>query len=214
MKQINSSKKINGWDAAYREKPQQFTEPESICTLLDTLFPKYGVKRVLDLGCGNGRHLVYFGKTGYEIHGSDLSGWGLLAAKDWLAKEKLPTRLALADMQYLPYQEGCFDAIISFRVIQHNLLADILGTFKELERMLRPGGLLVIDLLRYDPDSTRWENARLLEERTFAPTKGQEMGMPHHAFTKSEIFHILQRWQIKFFATQRDQKHYTIIAQK
>ncbi len=206
--------KINGWDQAYKKEPQQFTEPEKICSLADTLFPKYGVKRILDLGCGNGRHLVYFGKKGYQIFGSDLSGWGLQAAQQWTNQEKIPILLTLADMQYLPFAENSFDAIISFRVIQHNLFVDIQATFKEIERVLRKDGLLVIDLLRYDPDSERFNNSDLIEPRTYAPRSGTEKGMPHHAFTKEEIFEILNKWNIKFFDSSTEKRHSTIIAQK
>ena len=206
--------KINGWDGAYKKNPQQFTEPEKICSLLDTMFPKYGVNRVLDLGCGNGRHLVYFEKGGYQTYGTDLSGWGLQAARHWLSQEQLPARLALADMQVLPFETHSFDAIISFKVIQHNLFVDIQATFKELARVIRPGGLLVMDLLCYDPDSERFKNATILEPHTYAPKTGTEKGMPHHAFTKTEVFHLLHNWKIKFFNTQADKKHYTVIAQK
>ena len=209
-----NTKKINGWDQAYKEEPQQFTEPEKICALTDTLFPKYGVKRILDLGCGNGRHLVYFGKKGYQIFGSDLSGWGLQAAQQWTNQEKISAPLTLADMQYLPFADNSFDAIISFRVIQHNLFTDIQATFKEIERLLRKDGLLVIDLLRYDPDSERFKNSDLIEPRTYAPRSGTEKGMPHHAFTKEEIFEILNKWNIKFFDSSTEKRHSTIIAQK
>lgn len=212
MKQ--QSGKINGWDAAYKENPQQFTEPETICSLLDTIFPKYKVKRILDLGCGNGRHLVYFGKSGYEIFGSDLSLWGLQAANQWLGRENLPSRLSLGDMQYLPFQDASFDAVISFKVIQHNLFADIEATFLEIGRIMRSGGILAIDLLRYDPNSERFKTSTLVEERTYIPASGTEQGMPHHAFTKTEAFHLLRSWKIRFFNTQPDKKHFTIIAQK
>jgi len=209
-----NAKKINGWDKAYKKNPQQFTEPEKICTLADVIFPKYGVSRILDLGCGNGRHLVYFGKSGYQVFGSDLSGWGLQAASTWLIQEKIPSRLALADMQYLPFADGSFDAIISFKVIQHNLAADIQATFREIERVLCSDGLLVMDLLRYDPDSERLKNSVMVEPHTFFPKSGTEKGMPHHAFTKIEVFELLHSWKIKFFNTQQDKKHFTIIAQK
>ncbi|MGV8026267.1 MAG: class I SAM-dependent methyltransferase [Anaerolineaceae bacterium] len=206
--------KINGWDKAYKKNPQQFTEPEKICALTDVLFPKYGVHRILDLGCGNGRHLVYFGKAGYQVFGTDLSGWGLQAASTWVSQENIPSRLALADMQSLPFANGSFDAIISFKVIQHNLEVDIQATFREIERVLRSDGLLVIDLLRYDPDSERFKKSAMVEPHTFIPKSGLEKGMPHHAFTKAEVFDLLQSWKIKFFNTQQDKKHYTIVAQK
>ncbi|HAF60968.1 MAG TPA: hypothetical protein DCK95_01420 [Anaerolineaceae bacterium] len=210
----NSKKKINGWDAAYKENPQQFVEPDRICTLLDNLFPKYHVERILDLGCGNGRHLVYFGKSGYQMVGSDLSGWGLQAAQKWMQTENQTARLALADMQALPFAKDSFDAIISFRVIQHNLYADIQQTFQEIRRVLRSEGLLAMDLLRYDPESERFKDAVLAEPHTYIPQSGTEEGMPHHTFTTTEVFQLLHGWKIKFFDTQADQKHFTIIAQK
>ncbi len=209
-----NTQKINGWDQAYKKEPQQFTEPEKICSLTDTLFPKYGVKRILDLGCGNGRHLVYYGKKGYQIFGSDLSGWGLQAAQQWTYKEKISTPLTLADMQYLPFSDDSFDAIISFRVIQHNLFADILATFKEIERVLRKDGLLVMDLLRHDPNSERLKDSDILEPGTHAPRSGTEKGMPHHAFTKTEIFQILNTWNIKLFDASTEKRHSIIIAQR
>ena len=212
MKKIGG--KINGWDAAYQKNPQQFTEPDRICTLADVLFPKYGVKRILDLGCGNGRHLVYFGKAGYQVYGSDLSDWGLKAASRWLGEEEISSRLALADMQVLPFANASFDAILSFRVLQYNLFADIRATFLEIERVLRPDGLLVMDLLRFDPDSDRFKKAIMVEPHTYVLRSGTERGMPHHTFTKAEVFELLQNWKIKFFNTQQDKKHFTIIAQR
>ncbi|HOJ01076.1 MAG TPA: class I SAM-dependent methyltransferase [Anaerolineaceae bacterium] len=206
--------KINGWDKAYKKEPQQFVEPEKICSLADILFKKYGVKRILDLGCGNGRHLVYFGKAGYEVYGSDLSGWGLQAASTWLRKESIPSRLSLADMQVLPFKDESFDAIISFRVIQHNLFADIQATFKELERILRKDGLFIGDVLKYDPESDRFKEWEMVEPNTFVPRSGTEKGMPHHAFTKKEVFDLLSAWKIQFFNTPPGKHHFDIIAQK
>ncbi len=209
-----SKKKINGWDAAYKKNPQQFVEPDNVCALLDKLFPKYHVKRILDLGCGNGRHLVYFEKRGYQMAGSDLSGWGLQAAKEWMHAENQVARLALADMSELPFKDDSFDAIISFRVIQHNLYADIQQTFQEMRRILRSEGLLAIDLLKYNPGSDRFKDAVLAEPNTYIPQSGTEKGMPHHAFTTTEVFQLLHGWKIKFFDTQGDEKHFTVIAQK
>jgi len=68
--------------------------------------------------------------------------------------------------------------------------------------------------LCYDPDSDRFKTATVLEPHTYAPKTGTEKGMPHHAFTKTEVFHLLHNWKIKFFNTQADKKHYTVIAQK
>lgn len=209
-----SKQKINGWDAAYKENPQQFVEPDKVCALLDTLFPKYHIKHILDLGCGNGRHLLYFEKSEHRMVGSDLSWWGLQAARQWLRAERQDARLAQADMQHLPFADGSFDAIISFRVIQHNLYADIQQTFHEIQRVIRSEGLLVIDLLKYNPQSERFKDAVLVEPNTFIPQSGTEKGMPHHAFTTTEVFQLLHGWRIKFFDTQGDEKHFTIIAQK
>ena len=48
---------------------------------------KRKVKRVLDLGCGNGRHAIYFAREGMEACGIDISSTAIEWAQDWAKRE-------------------------------------------------------------------------------------------------------------------------------
>ena len=69
-------------------------------------FNENGVQRVLDLGCGTGRHLLFLLKRGLEI------------AKTWLAEENLSSELVCQKIEdTLPYGDGFFDAVISITIL-------------------------------------------------------------------------------------------------
>ena len=46
-------------------------------------------RRVLDLGCGSGRHVVYFARNRFSVYGLDSSPEGIKMTRAWLRKEGL-----------------------------------------------------------------------------------------------------------------------------
>ena len=101
--------------------------------------------RLLDLGCGVGHLLRWLAaKADGMYHGLDLSLTSLASAK-----EAEPTlRLAAGDAEMLPYKDGSFDRI-SCNGSAHHLL-DECAAFREMYRVLAPGGILVL----HEPTST------------------------------------------------------------
>ena len=88
-------------------------------------FKEQGCSTVLDLGCGNGRHLVYLAKAGFEVTGLDISPTGLALARSWLGEEGLEASLVRTDFKSpLPFRDGAFEAMLSTQVIHHALLAE------------------------------------------------------------------------------------------
>ncbi|MFX0012466.1 MAG: class I SAM-dependent methyltransferase, partial [Candidatus Hermodarchaeota archaeon] len=72
------------WDDIYKKQGKVFIKPHPDMERLANLFKEKEVKRILDLGCGNGRHLMFFGKKGFDIYGMDASSKGIELAKEWL----------------------------------------------------------------------------------------------------------------------------------
>ena len=96
--------------------------------------------RVLDLGCGIGRHALMFAGQGHHVVALD-------AAEDGLAELTRKARLAgldvatqLGKMDALPFADGAFDHVVSFNVIYHADEEILARTIAEIRRVLKPGG--------------------------------------------------------------------------
>ena len=88
--------KKGGWDKAYKEKGKIWIEPQENIPKLAKEWKKKGVKRILDVGCGTGRHLVYLAKKGFEMYGIDIAEHGLKIARKWLKEEGLKANIKLS----------------------------------------------------------------------------------------------------------------------
>jgi SAM-dependent methyltransferase len=93
--------------------------------------------RIVDLGCGSGRVLVWNRSTGASAVGVDVS--------PFFAHDALDTvDLALADLRRLPFDAGTFSKAYSLDVLEH-LSPDALGEMlREAARVLKPGGALFV----------------------------------------------------------------------
>jgi SAM-dependent methyltransferase len=100
---------------------------------------------VLDVGCGTGRWLRRYSARGFEPVGVDATeGMVKRAAASGL---KCPLIVGLA--QSLPFADASFDLASAVTVIQHLPPASQTDALKEMARVLRPGGhLLLLELIR------------------------------------------------------------------
>lgn len=92
--------------------------------------------RVLDVGCGDGSVLELARELGWRTEGMDFDPQAVENARGKGLSVKLGT---LADQHY---PDESFDLVLMSHVIEH--LHDPLGTLREVERVLRPAGRLVI----------------------------------------------------------------------
>jgi SAM-dependent methyltransferase len=146
-------------------------------------FKAQGCSRILDLGCGCGRHLVGFSQEGFQAIGMDISATGLSLTRTWLKEEKLDAGLVQGDFrQGLPFRGGHFQAIFSTQVIHHALLKEIRHVIEEIWRVLEPDGLAFITVAgKKAPPQLE------IEPGTFIPQDGDEKGLPHHIFSPDEL---------------------------
>jgi SAM-dependent methyltransferase len=124
----------------------------------------------LDAGCGTGGMLEHLGQRGRAV-GVDLADEALR-----LCRER-QVRVARAELTRLPFAPESFDGVTSFDVIYHQWVVDDGAAVREMARVLRPGGVLLIrvpalEMLRGAHDEavlgkrryTRARLRRLLEE--------------------------------------------------
>ena len=202
------------WDDVFAEKGKYFTTPHPDMERLANLFSEKGVRRILDLGCGTGRHLLFLLKKGFEVYGLDGSPNGLEIAKNWLTEENLSSELTCQKIECdFPYKNGFFDAVISIQVIHHNLMKDIVFTINEILRTLKPEGFIFLTVPLHQAFYLKKKNMEKVETRTYIPLTGQEKGLPHHFFTIAEIKKVFSDFDLlEIYIDQTN--HRAILGQK
>ena len=103
-------------------------------------------QRVLDLGCGTGTLTVMLKRStpGAEIVGLDGDPQVLSIARAKAASADVKIQWNHGMAYRLPYDGESFDSVLSSLVIHHLSRADKLRTFREVRRVLKPGGALQI----------------------------------------------------------------------
>jgi SAM-dependent methyltransferase len=100
---------------------------------------------VLDAGCGSGRNLVPFLRSGMEVYGIDRDPAAIYEVRRMAAELEpdLPSdHFQVGEVDSLPYRDGFMDAVISSAVL--HFAADereFDAMLREMWRVLRPGGL-------------------------------------------------------------------------
>lgn len=146
---------------------------------------KRDVRSVLDLGCGNGRHAIYFARLGMKAAGIDVSQQAIDWADDWAKREGLEIDFRVGDIAALPYEDASFDAVVSHGVLDHVRPALAAAATREVRRILTPGGLFYCDLRC--ADDFEYGTGTEVEPNTFVVSHGFEAGLVQHFFTHSEI---------------------------
>jgi len=107
---------------------------------LEDMAQRWKTGRLLNVGCGHGPDFVPF-KDGFELYGIDFSSKMLELAGKYAEKYAFSVNLKEADARNLPYTDNFLDwaiAIASFHHIEKS--EGRLQAFKELYRVLKPGG--------------------------------------------------------------------------
>jgi SAM-dependent methyltransferase len=185
------------WEQIFTRAGHVLSEPAPRVIQFAEQLKEHGVRSVLDLGCGSGRHVIHMAQKGFYVTGLDNAPTGLKLTSEWLQQEHLDADLLLADMrQPLPFGNECFEAVVSTQVIHHALLSNVIATAQEIQRVVYRGGIILISVPARREVAMEGEASIEIEPNTFVPTSGSEKGLPHHLFTPDEFRAIFPQFDV------------------
>ncbi|MFA4701771.1 class I SAM-dependent methyltransferase [Pyrococcus kukulkanii] len=100
--------------------------------------------RVLDLACGVGGFSFLLEDHGFEVIGIDISEDMIARAKRYAQERESKVEFILGDAKNLPFNDREFDYVIFIDSLVHFTPLELNQVFKEVRRVLRPGGKFII----------------------------------------------------------------------
>jgi SAM-dependent methyltransferase len=140
--------------------------------------------------------------------GADISPTGVQRTYAVCAERGLAFDGQVCDMLALPWPDATFDAALSTSTIHHALRANIQRTLAEVWRILKPGGLLLVDFPCTDRADYAFMRAEVaaghvveVEPNTFVderPDSDDPDGfLPHHYCDEVDVRDLLSRFTIE-----------------
>ena len=162
-------------------------EPSVITAKLDRVALRPGA-RILDIGCGTGRHTcAAYKKDAAVAIGADIKFEEVREAKNRLElHERLGVHgsgawgVCVADTLCLPFAKATFDLVVCCEVLEHIRKHKVAVT--ELARVLKPGHQLVVSVPRYWPEKICW---------TLSTAYSRESGGHVRIYRKTGIIDLL-----------------------
>ncbi len=115
---------------------------ESVVRWALTSFPERSERkpRVLDLGCGAGRHTLFLAAEGFESFAVDWSRPGIEQTVQRAAEKNLDLGTQVAEVDAFDFPEDFFDAVLCHSVYCYLPLRRIASSIEAVRRVLKPGG--------------------------------------------------------------------------
>lgn len=149
----------------------------------ESIYRKFNFQKgdlVLDAGCGTGRFSEKLAALGHRVVGVDFSEESLKVARRRADPEM--AEFHLANLLNMPFGSSIFDKVLCSQVIEHILsYEDAIRLLKELKRVLKPGGELIITTFNYTLID------RLLRKKVKADFKGTNF----IRYTRQEFHNLL-----------------------
>jgi ubiquinone/menaquinone biosynthesis C-methylase UbiE len=171
-------------------------------------------KTVLDCGAGSDPDrappLFLFYQQGYKTYGIEIAEDALAGANEFCKKNNLPLNIFRGDMRRIPFANEMFSFVYSFNAISFMNKPDIELAMREIERVLKPGGLCYVNFISVDdPDQRPFRKTafarRLLRSKRFSHHKDNEADK---YFSNFEILRKEKRLIEKLYDGERIKQAY------
>ena len=166
------------------------TEPLSD-SIIDYL-KRQQAKTVCDAGCGCGAYSLRLALNGFKVFGFDISPAAVNLSKELLSSGNIEHgNFQVRDILTTGFDDNQFDAVVSRDVVDHMSLRDGIAAIRELYRIVKKGGSIIITLDQLDAEYET-EPHIINSDGDYLFTDGKWDGMLFHPYSESEVSRLVQ----------------------
>ena len=190
------------WSQTSAESLKEVLQPyhQGKDEILDVL-KAHRVRRICDAGCGFGAYSLLLASNGFDVEGFDLSESAVAVTKELLGNYKIDaSSYRAASVLQTGYEDEQFDAAIAYSVLDHMTVNDAAKGLRELSRIVRKDGLLVLAFDSLEEDDLELAHT-VMPDGSLLYTQGKRTGMIFHPFTEQELSELLGNKKILYRRT-------------
>jgi len=174
------------------------------------------VSRVLDLGCGIGRHSLFLASKGFHVFSIDASSNAVDFTRNAAQEAGLSINVRQAPMTTLPFEDRYFDYVLAWNVIYHGDPDTVKMVLSEIARVLRPRGMFQGTMLT--KRNAYYGKGRQVAHDTYVNDEEDEKKHAHFYCNAKELAELLSEFDILSLYQQKQQKpgsfHWHYVAER
>lgn len=174
------------WNKIYKEQWKVEIDILPTVKIATDIFKRNGYKKIMDLGCGKGRHSIYLAQQGFKVCATDISETAIETTK--LKAEELNLKnieFKQHDMKDIPFNNDSLDGILCVWTTGQGTLEDARKHVDEIYRVLKHSGVVVIDYVSTSDEN--YGKGIEIEKGTFMNNIEGEEGIAYHYSTSEEL---------------------------
>ena len=194
------------WEAYWgkEEEHEWWERPDQDVLDLIRAQPPGERPKVLDLGCGLGRHAIAFAQAGYRVTATDASSRAIEHLTQWARDLGLDIATKVCDMLDQGFPPASFDIVISYNVLYHGHREQFARAIAHVHELLRPGGAFFFTCpTRQDG---KYGYGTCVAPHTFLAAKSVTPGDIHYFADKADLDALLAGFRLLW--RKRDEGHW------
>jgi tellurite methyltransferase len=183
----------NYWKNPSNHSP--WDQPDKAVINLLEKIDRSKINKVLDLGCGIGRHALLCAKAGFNVTAVDLSGEALAVLRKKAQEEGAKIKIVEGEYVSTLFPRNYFDLVIAFNVIYHGYRKDFETAVNTVQYWLKPGGLFFFTCAtRRDG---KFGSGEKVAPNTFKPLNSIHPGDVHYFSDETDLQFFLKGFNLK-----------------
>lgn len=206
------------WEKCWRDEKSEelYRYLDAFCNLkckeMD-VFREHNVRKVCDAACGFGAYSLAYSANGFQVYSFDISDTAVEITKNALKRYGIELgNVKVASILDTGYEDAFFEGVVVRAVIDHLMIADAAKTVKELLRITRRGGLILITFDIAEKKDFEVKHF-LLADGTMEYTEGDREGMLFRPYDWDMIESLLKDCNI-IYREEKANRERVVILQK